>query len=257
MARFYLGNSDWVESLRRHFGINKPEYAQLGEWDQINARIRQEHPVGWFLTETLPDWIEAVCEFVTAPYYNTRYYIRNRFYRKTHQLRTDCPVGEYWDTDERILTAMANAIIDYVEIELAYKHIWCGSDEVPNAKWKDGRCPELGLKYLEWEQTLDDQLLDEYNRSDLQANSAREVKKVYDWAKARPTRPDPCQASGWTEYCNKYPHFWKQKHEDATPEQLTASDTASEKLREMEEQYHAEDEDMLIRIIKIRRSLWT
>jgi hypothetical protein len=257
MGRLYLGDSEWVEALRRRFGIDKPKWAGLGEWDEIDARIRREHPVGWFFTETVPDFIEDVYNFITAPYYNTRYYIRNRFYRKTHQLRTDCPPGEYWDTDERLLTAMANAIIDYVEIELAYKHMWCGSDEVENAQWRNGRCPELGLKYLEWEMGLDDPELDENSRSDSQANSAREVKKIYDWAKARSTRPDPHAASGWTAYCEKYPHSWKQKAEDVTAEQLLESDAAFQKLREIEKQYETEDEDMLIRIVKIRRSLWT
>ena len=257
MSRLYLGDSGWVEALRKRFGIDKPKWAGLGEWDEIDARIRREHPVGWFFTETMPDFIEDAYNLITSPYYSTRYYIRNRFYRKTHQLRTDCPVGEYWDTDERLLTAMANAIIDYVEIELAYKHMWCGSDEVENAQWRDGRCPELGLKYLEWEMDLDNPELDEYNRADSQANYAREIKLVYDWAKARPTRPDPHEASGWTAYCAKYPHSWKQKTEDVTPEQITESDTAFDKLRKIEAQYEQEDEDMLIRIVKVRKSLWT
>jgi hypothetical protein len=255
----HLNESVWVQTIRKRCGIEKPQWFEVGtgDYDAWISTTKTNHPVGWFLTETLPDWIETAHAVITSPYYNTRYYIRNRFYRKTHVLRTDCPAGEYWDTDERILTGMANAIIDYVEVELAYKHMWCGSDEVPNAIWKDGRCPELGLKYLEWEMDLDNPELDEYNRSDLQANSAREVKLVYDWAKARPTRPDPHEASGWIEYCNKYPHFWKQKQEDVTPEQLTASDTSFKKLREIEQQCEQEDQDMLIRIIKIRKSLWT
>ena len=254
MSRLYLGDSVWVEALRKRFGIDKPKWAGLGEWDEIDARIRREHPVGWFFTEKLPDFIEAVYEFVTAPYYNTRYYIRNRFYRKTHVLRTDCPVGEYRDTDERLLTAMANAIIDYVEIELAYKHMWCGSDEVENAQWRNGRCPELGLKYLEWEMELDNPELGLYTRADSQAKSAREVKAIYDWANARPLRPDPMDVSGWSEFCAKYPNMWRKQE---TPEQAEESAVALKKLREIEAQYEQEDEDMLIRIVKVRKSLWT
>ena len=255
VTNMYLGDSDWVNALRKRFGIDKPQYAQMGEWDEINARIRREHPVGWFLTETLPDCIEAVYNFITSPYYKTRYYIRNRFFRKTHQLRTDCPVGQYWDTDERILTAMANAIIDYVEIELAFKHMWCGSDELEKARWKKGRCPELGLKYLEWEMDLDNPHLEENHRADFQAVAAREIKKVYDWAKTRNARPDPMELSGWSEYCAKYAGtMWK---EAVSPEQQAESDLALAKLRDIEEKYHQEDENMLIRIVKVRRNLWT
>ena len=250
----YLGNSNWVEALRKRFGIDKPQFAEMHKWEDIDARIRRQQPVGWFLTETLPDFIEAVYNFVTAPYYKTRYYIRNRFYRKTHVLRTDCSVGDYCDTDERILTGLSNAIIDYVEVELAFKHKWCGSDEVPNAVWKDGRCIQLGLKYLEWEIGLDDPALDEYNRADSQANSAREIKAIYDWAKSRPDRPDPMEISGWSEHCTKYPGIWRKQE---TPEQAEESAVALKKVREIEAQYEQEDEDMLIRIIKVRKSLWT
>jgi hypothetical protein len=35
------------------------------------------------------------------------------------------------------------------------------------------------------------------------------------------------------------------------------SDAAHKKLREMEEAYEAEEEAMMIRLIKIRQSLWT
>jgi hypothetical protein len=257
MSRLYLGDSVWVEALRKRFGIDKPKWAGWGEWDEINTRIRQEHPVGWFFTETVPDFIEAVHDFITAPYYNTRYYIRNRFIRKTHQLRTDCPVGEYWDTDERLTTAMANAIIDYVEIELALKSAWCRSEESKTAVWHNGRCAELGLEYLAWEQTLDDESLDENSRSDHQANSARQIAEIYNWAKHRNSRPDPHDASGWTEYCAKYPRSWTLKPEDVTPEQAAEADAALDKCREIEKQYEQEDHDMLISIVKIRKSLWT
>ena len=257
MPRLYLGDSKWVEALRRRFGINKPQWAGLGEWDDINARIRQEHPVGWFFTETVPDCIEAVHDFITAPYYKTRYYIRNRFIRKTHQLRTDCPPGQYWDTDERLTSAMANVIIDYVEIELALKSAWCVSEESKTAVWQNGRCAELGLEYLAWEQTLDDESLDENSRSDLQAANARHIAAIYNWAKTRNDRPDPHDASGWTEYCAKYPYSWKQKPEDETAEQRAEADAALAKCRLIEKQYEDQDEAMLIRIVKIRKSLWT
>lgn len=252
----YLGEHKWVVALRERLGINKPEWFVFGDgsYEDWKTNTRKNHPVGWFLTETAPNWIQRAHEIITSPYYDTRYYIRNRFYRRTHVLRTDCPPGQYWDTDERILSAMANAIIDFVEVELAFKHKWCGSDDVPNAVWKNGRCPELGLKYLEWEMTLDDPALDEYSRADSQAKTSREIKVIYDWAKARPDRPDPMEVSGWSEFCAKYPGLWRKQE---TPEQAAESAVALKKVREIEDQYNQEDEDMLIRIIKIRRSLWT
>jgi hypothetical protein len=255
MKRLYLGDSKWVGALRKRFGIEMPRWAEMGEWDEIHERIRREHPLGWFLTEVVPDWIEAVHDFITSPYYNSRYYIRNRFIRRTHMLRTDCPLGEWRDMDHRILSALTNAIIDYVEIELALKSRWLNTDESKTAAWRKGRCPELGLEYLKWEMTLDDPDLDEYSRSDHQAVAAREVKAIYDWAKSREDRPDPMDASGWSDYCSKWPRAWRSK--DRSPEQEAECDAAHQRLREIEKAYSDEDTDMLIRLMKIRESLWT
>ena len=45
--------------------------------------------------------------------------------------------------------------------------------------------------------------------------------------------------------------------EDKTPEEEVMRDNSLAKLREMEESYEKEDEEMMIRLIKIRESLWT
>jgi hypothetical protein len=44
---------------------------------------------------------------------------------------------------------------------------------------------------------------------------------------------------------------------DKSPELKAMSDAAHEKLREIEAAYEAEDEAMMIRLIKARDSLWT
>jgi hypothetical protein len=73
-------------------------------------------------------------------------------------------------------------------------------------------------------------------------------------------RPDPYEASGWTEYCE----LSRQANggrlsfsNDKTPEMKAMSDAAHAKLREIEEAYTKEEEEMMIRLIKIRESLWT
>jgi hypothetical protein len=62
------------------------------------------------------------------------------------------------------------------------------------------------------------------------------------------------EISGWSEHCTKYPGIWRKQE---TPEQAEESAVALKKVREIEAQYEQEDEDMLIRIIKVRKSLWT
>jgi hypothetical protein len=162
-----------------------------------------------------------------------------------------------------MLSALANAVIDYVEIELAYKSLWCATPESKTAVWKDGRCPELGLEYLSWEANLVQnehmglELGDpDYGMPSSQAETAKEIKAIYEWAKNRDKRPDPYEESGWSAYCDKY-SMDDIMGNDRSAEQEAESDVAHKKLREIEESYEREDEDMLIRLIKIRRSLWT
>jgi hypothetical protein len=72
-------------------------------------------------------------------------------------------------------------------------------------------------------------------------------------------RPDPYDDSGWTEYCEKARLlndgrlFGSKK----TPELEELSTRSHELLQKIEEEYAAEDEAMMIRLIKARDSLWT
>jgi hypothetical protein len=72
-------------------------------------------------------------------------------------------------------------------------------------------------------------------------------------------RPDPYDASGWSEYCeqarllNDGRLFGSKK----TPELEALSTRSHELLQKIEADYAAEDEAMLIRLIKARDSLWT
>ena len=45
--------------------------------------------------------------------------------------------------------------------------------------------------------------------------------------------------------------------EDKSEDEAKMRDTSLEQLRIMEEAYEKEDEEMMIRLIKIRQSLWT
>jgi hypothetical protein len=74
-------------------------------------------------------------------------------------------------------------------------------------------------------------------------------------------RPDPYEASGWSAYCeasrvaNGGKLSWMGR--DKTPELKAMSDASHKKLQEIEAAYEAEDEAMMIRLIKARDSLWT
>ena len=257
--RTYAHEWNFFVYLRRRLGVEKPYALEWGAWEKWEAELKKEKPVAFFLTETIPDIINNIGNHIPTPIDDIRYYCRNRFYRKSHVLPCGFKPGEYHDLDERLLHGIMTSLIDFVEIEKAYKSRWCNTIESKNAKWRNGRCPELGLAYLAWEMTLDDPALDINERSDSQAEVAREIKAIYDWWKfTRPNRPDAYDASGWSDYCEKSMEagysIFSSKEKD--PELVEMSDVSHKKLRDIEAAYDAEDEDMLIRVIKIRRNLW-
>jgi hypothetical protein len=95
-----------------------------------------------------------------------------------------------------------------------------------------------------------------------QAIRARELKELYTWwTTVYRNRPDPHDASGWSDYCEaarlanggKFSFSGK----DRTPELQEMSDKSIALLQEIEAAYEAEDEAMMIRLIKARDSLWT
>jgi hypothetical protein len=101
-----------------------------------------------------------------------------------------------------------------------------------------------------------------YGRPTGQAERAREIKELYTWwTTVYPNRPDPYEASGWTEYCeasrlaNGGKLSWLGS--DKSPELKAMSDKSHALLQEIEAAYEAEDEAMMIRLIKARDSLWT
>ena len=252
--------NDWkiFNYLRNKFGIQKPLALEWGKWDEWNEQTQKEKPIGFFLTETIPDFINDIAHYIPTPIADTRYYIRNRFIRKTHVLPTGLKVGAYHDLDERILHGLMTALVDFVEIEKAYKSRWCGTNESKTAKWKQGRCPELGLAYLDWEMTLDNPDLDENNRCDSQAAIAKEVRAIYDWwTVTRVARPDPYDLSGWSAICDEKTNGGIGLFQKGSEEFEQRKSQSLTTLRTIEQQYEDEDQEMLMRLIKIRRSLWS
>ena len=259
MRRHYFEESELVNRLRTRFGVVKPYALPWDEWDEWNEKTKKAKPWAYWITETVPEFLDKILDKIPTPIDDIRYYCRNRFYRKSHVLPCYFKPGEYHDLDERLLHGIMNSLVDHVEVELAYKSRWCNTEESKTAKWKNGRCIPLGLSHLAWEMTLDDPSIDITERADSQAATAREIKAIYDWWKViRPARPDAYDASGWTEYCERNReagnNIFSNKKKD--PELAELSTVTHKKLREIEAAYDAEDEAMLIRVIKIRRSLW-
>jgi len=65
-------------------------------------------------------------------------------------------------------------------------------------------------------------------------------------------------ASGWSAYCDRLDREGKDLFDyKETPADRKEKHRAHKLLQKVEKQYEKEDEQMLIRLIKIRKSLWT
>jgi hypothetical protein len=102
----------------------------------------------------------------------------------------------------------------------------------------------------------------EYGTPTSQAERAKEIKELYTWwTVTYRNRPDPHDASGWTEYCEAAriadggKLSWLSS--DKSPELKKMSDKSHKLLQKIEAAYEKEDEAMMIRLIKARDSLWT
>lgn len=272
----YWSCSKFADWLR---GTPKPG-AQTGRgWSDWRKQAQSAHPVRYWLAEEALDEIQNAIWWPVDKIYAVKYYINNRWVTRTHQLTAnprDIKPGDWCDVGNRFLPCLFNELVDFVEVEQAWHHIaW--SEEAREKynppfyawgwfRWRTWRCPEAGLEYLRWAADLkvdedwvptDDP---EYGKPTHQALAAREIMALYDWWKnVYPNRPDPMDASGWSAVCKRRREAGRDllDLEDRGPEEEDESRKALELCHKIEQEQEDEDTEMLIRLIKIRRSLWT
>jgi hypothetical protein len=275
--RDYWTCSKFADWLR---GTPKPGALDSKGWKAWKADAAAKHPIRYWIAEEGLDHIQDVVMWIPKQFDSVRYYINNRWITKSHALTAharDIPPGEWRDVGNRFLPCLFNELVNFVEIEQAWHHcMW--SDEAKTKfnvpwyrkgwlRWRTWRCPEAGLEYLRWAAGLKvDEGMgvvkgdDAYGKPTGQAENAREILTLYHWWTVEyPSRPDPYDESGWTAYCEmrRAKGYDFLDFEDKTPEEKEMSQTSHEQLREMEAAYEKEDEEMMIRLIKIRQGLWT
>lgn len=267
--------ADWIR------GTNKLSAGTSEEWDNWRITAKMKHNFRYWLAEEALDAIQNFIWWPVDKIYDVKYYINNRWVTRTHSLTAhprDIKPGQWQDVGNRFLPCLFNELVDFVETELAWWHIaWSDKDEKAKYKapfwatgwfrWRTWRCPQAGLDHLDWAMTLTNEEWLEEGEKHLaeptsQAKSAREIKELYLWwTETYRNRPDPYEASGWSAYCDamreKYPGKFLSSLNSKDPEDRKASDRAHKLLQKIEAAYEKEDEQMMIRLIKIRQSLWT
>ena len=264
--------ADWLR------GTKKLSSGTSEQWDDWTTAAQMKHNFRYWLAE---EALGHVQDFVTWPVrkiYDAKYYINNRWVTRTHSLtahRNDIKPGNWCDVGNRFLPCLFNELVDFVEIETAWSHIAWGNEEDRakyNApfyatgwfRWRTWRCPQAGLDHLAWAGGLtNEEYIQPGEEIEIthQAKTAREILSLYYWwTQEYRARPDPYEASGWTAACeasriaNGGKLSWGLEKDTALKEQ---SNNSHKLLQEIEEKYEAEDEAMMIRLIKIRQGLWT
>lgn len=267
--------ADWIR------GTAKLSAGTAEEWDEWTAAAKMKHSFRYWIAE---DVLDAVQNFINWPadkLNDIRYYVNNRWVSHSHRLTAhprDIKPGQWSDVGNRFLPCLFNELVDFVEIEQAWHHcLW--SDEMKTKynvpwyrsgwlRWRTWRCPEAGMEYLQWASSLtNEEWLEDHEKHKAeptyQAKAAKEIIELYTWwTTTYRNRPDPHDASGWSAYCDacraeNSGSLWGSLKDTKNPALKKQGDKALKLLRKIELAYEKEDEAMMIRLIKIRQSLWT
>jgi hypothetical protein len=206
------------------------------DFEQYEAWLKENHPYMYWFDEIFMDKVQDVFCYIPKLYREIRWSLKNRFITKPHYLRTGFKPGDYHEIDERMLHGLFNTLQIYIEKELAHYANIFYNEEIKKER-KDWTNVQHALAYLQWE--IDD-------TSSEQSSAAKEKLELYRWwTEVYPTRIDP-----YDLVVNE------EGHHPFTPSNMSYEEKYgaynAESLRQIQE-----DEDMMIRLIKIRGSLWT
>ena len=265
--------ADWIR------GTPGPGALTSEGWDAWHTKAQAAHPIRYWIAEEGLDHLQKFVYYIPDKLNDVRYYINNRWVSNSHALTAhprDIQPGNWSDVGNRFLPCMFNELVDFVEIEQAWHHcIW--SDDMKTKydvpwyrkgwlRWRTWRSAEAGMEYLRWAETLtNEEFLEEGEKHKAeptyQAKAAKEIIQLYTWwTVTYRNRPDPYEASGWTAACeaSRIANGGRLNFSgDKDPVLKKASDKAHKLLQKIEADYEKEDEEMMIRLIKIRGSLWT
>lgn len=233
--------------LRKIFKIQVPYSLPLGEWENWETEVRKRTPIGYFLTETLYDFLNNIKNNWLDKIY---YPLKNRFFFKYYLVDTLLDRYRYYDSDSIMLFVNFAILKKYVEIELANMYDYC---HPPFKKLYTNS--QKGMLYCQY--YFDEFKLDEEQKSLFNADYELKLKsfyrEVYDlynwWVYGRPIRISPEDLAGL-----------KDEEQYCSPRFLSKDPDYRKKCEicwQYEKQYAEEDQQMLERLIKIRESLWT
>lgn len=246
----------------KHWMAFQPPYALSSQaWSSFRKEFKQKAPIRYWLHH---DFRKKFTLPIKWKYEKIADWIRYRTLDRYHILDTGLKPG-YYDADTKMLHVNFNLLKEFVEVEVAWRYVMWHDDEQKEIKnfWmyrhlpfahRWFRSPEHGIKHLEWEATLDDPSLPPMERSEHQAVGAREILALYLWwTKVREERTEiPFASFPKGEDDDDIFHGY-----DHNTDEYKAFAKSCDEREVQTEEWNKEDEEMLIRLIKVRKNLWT
>ena len=242
MRANYWSHSAFANWCRERLRVGEmPGAATMEEWHKYKQD--NKHLFGYWLTDTVFDKVQDIVYYPYDAYRAFASYYNNRFVARPHLMESTVKPGEWCEFDTRLFDSAFNELTKFVEIEKAHMHRLSVTNYKSRGSWFRKTKPnrEEGMAYLDWEISLTD--------SPFQKETAIEIKELYIWWNdVRKTRMDP------------YDLLPDPPERDDDSDWLLLTNTPTYKFDEvhkLQEQYDEEDTKMLIRLIKIRKGLWT
>jgi hypothetical protein len=251
--------------FKKYLFPDMPEAASMEDWDEWNNNAMKSK-FKWFIADIVPTWFAVTFQY---RYENFISKLKSKYIRKHNLIKINSLKDDEWyDTDTRLMHGMFQLIVDFVELEKSHMQIVLSEENTTRRMRKvNYRSAEMGIKYLDWEISL------KKEESGLnQAKNAKTIKELFVWWKYdRPMRVEPMDVKGSMGMSTNT--FYDAMEDDKNDSDRVSSmfariDRKKDKEPELyksvnkacddaEKKYDKEDEQMLIKLVKIRKSLWT
>ena len=241
-----------------------PDAATMEDWDEWNNNAMKSK-FKWFIADTVPTWFAITFQY---RYENVIGKLKSKYIRKHNLIKINSLEDDVWyDSDTRLMHGMFQLLVDFVELEKSHMEIMLNMDNPPRYMRKvKYRSAEMGIKYLDWEISLGKE------GGTNQSKNAKTIKELFLWWKYdRPSRIELMDVKGSMGTSSN--EFYSDMNDDKNDNERISSMFASIDRRkdkepelykdvnkayeDAEAKYNKEDEKMLIKLVKIRKSLWT
>lgn len=244
-----------LKDFKNWFKMFPPDSATEEEWNIFEQNCRTKFPIRYWLNEEL---IPNTWDYVKNSLSTFKDKLSHYLVERLHKIDIKLPPG-YYGLETRLLYGLFSLLIDFVEIECAWMNKMSEKELVKRPWWKKEikfrRSKKRGLSYLDWQINLKNEKTKDIGESAVntsQSEDAEITKKLYLWwTEERPKRQDPYSL------LEEIPFEKGKSLKDWMSKDIPKRDEIMAKVYEMEKDQDAEDTEMLIQLVKLRKSLWT